>query len=107
MMVGLSLDEKFRILELVGVECHVVKSEDEALVTFKNLLGRAEVLVVDEDLYEKLSQAMRREIEDARKPPLIVVIPSFRGPRRVILKELRKAISKAVGVELVVFKDLL
>jgi len=103
MIVGLSLDEKIRVLELVGVECYVARNDEEASMLVRQLLKKVDVLMIDEDLYAKLSQIIRRESENLRKPPLVVVLPSFSGPKHVVVNELKELINKAVGVELSIF----
>jgi vacuolar-type H+-ATPase subunit F/Vma7 len=104
MIAGLSLDERIRILELVGVECYVAHNDDDALTLVRQLLKKIDVLIIDEDLYAKISQTIRRESENLRKSPLVVVLPSFSGPKHIVLKELKELISKAVGVELSIFR---
>ncbi len=89
-------------LRMVGADFHLLEGVEERELKRAVVGGleRYEVLLIEEELYERVKGAIRLKMEELKKPPLIVVIPSIQKPRTRRLNELYKLLSVAVGVRL-------
>lgn len=91
--------------ELAGLRVHEATSPEQAAERLRALLAQSEVgvLLVDERLYQRLSQELRRQLE-RRALPMIVPFPGpswmeRRDPDAYVLELLRQAIGYRVRLK--------
>ncbi|HFC49672.1 MAG TPA: hypothetical protein ENJ59_02960, partial [Thermofilum sp.] len=74
-------------------------SEDD----IHHVLGRiltSRLVVLEEDVYVQVKERLREILETARRPPLVVVVPTLKRGETYRLEELQNMITRAVGVRL-------
>ena len=93
-------DEVLEALRYLGFKIALVKTESEALKEFLEELGRESIIVIEEELFDKIKDKLRIYLAEVKYPPYIVIIPNSKRPTTHRLKDLYELMSKAVGVKL-------
>ncbi len=88
--------------KLIGVESKVAFDIIDAEKIINKILDEAmaDLLIIPEDLYEKLVERHFKFRREGKEKPILAVVPGLRGATGRRLKDIYNLISQAVGVRL-------
>jgi len=82
-----------------GVSLYLLKSMDEAKEALKRALSQDHAIIF---VTEEVFKACREEIYEVqdRPTPAITILPSLRGSQGLGMEEIKEAVRKAIGAEI-------
>ncbi len=86
------------VFKAVGAEIFSVYSDEEAITTLKNLAKNFKVILITDDIAERISSTIARYVDKAY--PIVVPIPSSNGSSGYGIECIKKNVEKAIGVDI-------
>ncbi len=69
----------------------------------EDIMGKileSKIAILEEEIYLQLREKLGQVLRMIRRPPMVIVVPSFEKPETGRLEELHNVVSLAVGVQL-------
>jgi len=101
-IVALGVDRSIEALKILGVKVYLLSKgiEEQEKAEAIDLILKSRVVIIEEEIYNVISNMLEQILSGVKRPPLLIVVPSLRNRKTTRIQELYELVSKAVGVEL-------
>ena len=87
----------------VGLNVFDCSSKEEARSTLKSIVDEFAIIYITESLYDELKETIYEYNE--KRLPAIIPIPSMKGKTGIGIENIKKAVEKAVGADILFNND--